>query len=140
MLTVPYVLEDARIDAVFVDDFGPYDPAVWRLAAWNTNAALPEGGAYVEYPALNRVPGVGRAFWLITNEAATFDVDDGTPVDSRQPFELTLPAGWHQIGSPYPAAVDWSAVETSAPVQGPHGYNGQEYQLNVSRLEPWPTS
>ncbi|MEK7249281.1 MAG: PKD domain-containing protein, partial [Bacteroidota bacterium] len=68
MISIPLELTDSSPAAQLVDDYGPYNPARWRLFRWqearNTN---------VEFPSINRNFTPGNAFWLVTQSGGGFD-------------------------------------------------------------------
>ena len=132
MVSVPLVLNDPAPRSVFADDFGSYDPAVWRLFRWQ-----PGDERYAEYPSVasDLAPGVG--VWLAARAEAAFDVEDGQSVTASGPVALTLQPGWNQIGSPFAFPVAWSSVGGSASVSPPAGWDGREYDLDVAVLQPW---
>ncbi len=142
MISVPLNLDDKGLAALLEDDFGPYDPARWRLLRWNTGR-----DRYDEYPALPEIR-PGMAFWLITEDGAAFDAEAGASVDASAPYGLTLAPGWNQIGNPFAFPVSWGDIALQnrsriANFDGTIGplvfFDGSEmrYDTLVSVLQPW---
>jgi hypothetical protein len=134
MVSVPLVLDDPSPLAVFGDDYGDYGPTSWRLLRHR-----PLAMDYAEFPELGAdiVPGAG--FWLAAyaDDDGPFDVEDGLSVDASEPVLLTLPPGWSQIGNPFAFPVAWDAVLGSDLVQPPAAFDGVEYLLGQTVLDPW---
>lgn len=129
MVSVPLSLDDPTPSGVFSDDFGNYNPSLWRLFRWNDTANS-------EFP---RVPlcRPGTAFWLISSAATQFDADNGTSVTSEQPFSLTLAPGWNQISTPFAFPVAWDSIAGTANLTPPYAFDGVQYQPAVRVLQPW---
>ncbi len=106
-------------DSVLVDDFGFYDRTIWRLGRWNSDATGCSAGCYEEYPDIEDFA-PGRAFWLISNQAKTFDFS-GTNVDISKPYRIHLSRGWNQIATPFAFPTDWPSAEVL--------YNGQHFPV-----------
>ncbi len=131
MVSVPIALADPSPAAVFGDDYGEYGETSWRLLRW-----LPAGG-YAEFPSITSPVTPGTAFWLAAYADAPFDVEDGLSVDATDPVAIILQPGWNQIGDPFAFPVAWDDVEGSALVQPPALYDGTEYLLDQTVLDPW---
>lgn len=106
-------------DSVLVDDFGSYDRNVWRLGRWNPGDEGCSTGCYQEYPDIEDFA-PGLAFWLISDQARSFDFS-GMSLDISKPYEIKLEPGWNQIGTPFAFATDWPSVEVA--------YAGNRYLL-----------
>jgi hypothetical protein len=136
MVSVPLALADAAPEAVFADDYGTYDPTVWRLLRW-----LPGSERYAEHPDLGAALTPGVAVWLAARAENAFDVEDGASVDAAAPFAVTVAPGWNQIGSPFAFPVAWASVGGSATagVSTPYAWDpaGGEYVFDQPVLEPW---
>ena len=132
MLSIPVELADPAGGAVLADDYGPYEPSVWRLLRWRPGAQR-----YAEHEAetIGLVPGAG--FWLAARAATRFDVEDGLTVDASRPATITLAPGWNQIGSPFAFPVAWSAIGGREGVGPPAAWDGAEYALDQPVLDPW---
>ncbi|MBW1838834.1 MAG: hypothetical protein JRI49_02780, partial [Deltaproteobacteria bacterium] len=109
-----------------------YNPFLIRLFRWD--GGLEEGqGGYREYPDIPSLePGIG--IWALILSGG-FLMVDGTPIDTSQPFNITIPPGWTQIGHPFPFAVDWNQVDTSNEVEIPWTFIGT--YLPAPILIPW---
>ncbi len=117
-------------DTVLVDDFGAYDKTVWRLGRWNAPDTGCAGTCYDEYPSIaGFYP--GRAYWLISSQAMTFDCS-GMSVDICQPFAIRLEPGWNQIGTPFAFTTDWATAEIAC--QGLTFAVGQEVVIGQDTI------
>lgn len=105
MISVPFTLDDPRLDAVLVDDLGPQNDAVWKLYRWNT-----ANESYDKYPNVGDFS-PGKSFWIISEDAKTVDTGPGTDVSRQSDFVINLPSGWSQIGNPFPFSIDWNEVK-----------------------------
>jgi len=104
MISIPFTLDDPRLDAVLVDDLGPQNDAVWKLYRWNT-----ANESYNKYPNVGDFS-PGKSFWIISEDAKTVDTGPGTDVSRQTDFVINLPSGWSQIGNPFPFSIDWDEV------------------------------
>ena len=135
MFTVPLAINSPQIDSVFQDDYGPYDPAAWRIFHWD-----PELGDYTEYNSISGGVVPGSAFWLINKDGKTFDMDNSLSVPSFNNYTVTIEPGYNQIGNPFAFPVDWLSIENSnLLLQAPLRWNPdtQEYELDQLIVEPW---
>ncbi|MDX1419384.1 MAG: Ig-like domain-containing protein [Rubricoccaceae bacterium] len=132
MVSVPVDLDDPDPAAAFEDDYGPYDPADWRLLRWE-----PGPGRYAEFPDLGAALTPGTAFWLATRNGSSFDVESGQSVDGSGPMSLSLSPGWNQIGSPFAFPVAWADVGGTEGVGDPVAWDGVEYVFEQAVLAPW---
>lgn len=124
---------DGDVDALhIIPGYNYYSPYLIRIFRWD--GGLEEGqGSYSEYPDIPRLkPGMG--IWVITLTGG-FVMVDGTPIDTSQPFTITIPPGWTQIGHPFPFAADWNQVDTSDEVEIPWTFIGT--YLPAPILNPW---
>ena len=131
MISVPLELTNPQIASVLRDDYGEYDRTRWRLFRW-------ENGVYVEYPNIRATFTPGTAFWLVTHDGKSFDVDNGLSVDSSQPYSIILQPGWNQVANPFafPIAPDTVNVPQGA-LEPPVYYDGSDYQYDMTIIEPW---
>ncbi len=137
MVSVPGNLSRPSVRDVLRDDLGAYDPYEWRMFAWKDTS-------YIEYSdtlseadsaSFNFTP--GRAYWVITSAAKTFDVDSGLSVPVS-PARRTLQAQWNMVGSPFPFPVSWDDCALSSDAIGTlYAYDGTGYRLDWPTLEPW---
>ncbi len=135
MFSVPLSITAPQIDSVFKDDYGLYDPRIWRIFRWQ-----PETNDYAEYNSIteNIVP--GNAFWLIDKDGKTFDVDNALSVPSFNNYTITLQPGYNQIGNPFAFPIDWSSIGNSNLIlQAPIHWNPdlEDYELDQLTFEPW---
>ena len=132
MLSVPVELANPAGGAVLADDYGPYDPSVWRLLRWQPDAAR-----YAEHEAETIALPPGAGFWLAARAGTRFDVEDGLTTDASRPATITLAPGWNQIGAPFAFPVRWGAIGGREGVGPPAAWDGVEYALDQAVLEPW---
>ena len=130
MISLPLQLNDYSPDAVFIDDFGPYNIRSWRLLRWG-------GEQYIEYPQLQDSLTSGKGFWLITSGDTQFDLDEAWSTDATTPFELVLEPGWNQIGNPYAFPIEWTTRNLDPRVELPIGFDGTDFVFEQEVLEPW---
>jgi len=150
MISVPAELDNAGADAVLKDNLGEQDNTVWKLYRWNTIT-----GEYDCYPDIVSSFTPGEAFWLITRDSKSLDVEGGMSVDTSGDYAISLLVGWSQIGCPFPFNVDWNNVkvkkdsetvsieqaQTNGWVRDKIWYwNGSDYEFSEAPsgiLEPW---
>ncbi len=108
MLSIPYVFVNSDASNVFgslSDSVYPGGPvAMWRWA--------PGREEYLTYPdpfVANIEP--GRGLWLLNANRETIVLPaDATPVSTATNFNLSLSAGWNQIGDPYVTPIRFDQV------------------------------
>jgi hypothetical protein len=134
MISIPMVLDNPLVSAVFPDDLGSYDPTQWRLFRYSR-------GEWSEFPKITEAFTPGRAFWLIVKEAGKrIDVESGTSTRTDSDFEISLQPGWNDIGVPFSFPVAWEdiQIEGGVDVNGPFGYEGAWMDpATVIQLHPW---
>jgi hypothetical protein len=92
-------------------EFGPYNITRWRCFRYQA-----EKNRYGELsdPFLAEVfkPAPGKAFWLIASQANRLRTAPvvGRSVPVGQPFVVTVPLGWSQVGNPFAFPIDWDGV------------------------------
>jgi len=118
MVSLPGTPTDGSPDTVVVDDLGFYGRKAWRLGRWNPEGCAEER-CYDEYPSIEDFA-PGRAFWLISSEARSFDFS-GVSADITRSFRITLDRGWNQIAAPFGFATDWLSAGLS--------YAGKSYSI-----------
>ena len=133
MVSIPFELEDPSILSV-LNDFGPYDPARWRLLRWN-------GVDYVEFPSVEDTFTPGTAFFLITASDTSFTIQNATSVSTSEPYSIELAPGWNQIGNPFGFPVLLSnVIRNTSLVNAFAFYNGAEMLQSpesTNTLLPW---
>ncbi len=140
MISVPATLDKPKVHNVLHDDLGAASPSSWRFFSWKDSS-------YAEYfDTLSTADSTlfrfqkGNAFWVITAEEKTFDVETGysTPLDSL--YRLNLRPRWNMVGSPFAFPVSWDDCALSSSVLGTlYYYAGasEGYRLDWPVLEPW---
>ncbi len=137
MVSVPFGILAESVETVLGDDFGPYDPNVWRLLRWD-----PIDGAYTEFPMIREGSELvdflpGRGAWLITAEGLPYDIENGISTSASEPYEMVLQPGFNQIGTPFAFPVAWSDVIFTGDVSPPVAYDGAQYIPGQTILQPW---
>ena len=108
LVSVPIQPEDARPEAVLVDDLGPYDPQRWRFFGLDFNQA------YQELPEIDSLQR-GSGYWLITSEAdRVIDTGPGVSTPTDEPFMVLLHPRWNLVGTPFDFAVPSGQVSMSS--------------------------
>ena len=136
MVSVPLVLDDPSPLAVF-------RRRLRRLRADLVAAAAAppalEHGATPSSPNSTRTSCPARASGSppMPTTTAPFDVENGLSVDASEPALITLQPGWSQIGNPFAFPVAWDDVLGSDLVQPPASFDGAEYVLGETVLDPW---
>lgn len=105
IISVPFKLSDNRIASVF-DEFGTANKKSWRMFTYAGNNTWSEFDGGVGLSTLER----GKGYWIITKSNVELFIEGAqTPEFNRTKFdEITLNAGWNQIGNPYPVAISWT--------------------------------
>ena len=133
LISLPYHPEQHSFDVLLTDNFGPYNPTVWRLYAYDQQHGNIELG---EDDFLNLE--VGRGYWLATSEPQSYDFGPVYSISATEDFVFTLQPGWNVIASPYTFSVDWQTVTIPADVeQQLWKYDGQKYVVVPAVFEPW---
>ena len=134
MISVPYNLSQTSIDAVLGDDFEAYNPLRWRLHHWT-------GSGFVEYPSISEAFTPGTAFFLVTANGSSFDIESGRSVDTADPYPILLKPGWNQIGNPFAFPVPWSRINRDfAAPSALAFFNGVEMIQDpeaLATMDPW---
>lgn len=131
MISVPVELANPSLLSVLGDDFGSYDPNVWRLFRWENNRN-------VEFPDIRARFTPGEAFWLVSHAANGFGIDIGKSVPTLLPISIVLDTGWNQIANPFAFRVSMNSVSPSGDVSNLYFFDGESpYVPNVNVLEPW---
>jgi len=97
-------------DYQFGDELGSYDPANWRLFAWNNSS-----GAYMEFDSStdNFNLQAGDAWWIITkNGLSELTLTEVESILTGLDFGIAIDEGWNLIGSPYLFDVNWADCYT----------------------------
>lgn len=132
MISIPAVVEERELSAVF-GDYGSYEPNRWRVVQWDSQEET-----YADLPDLQDVSATpGQAFWLITREGEPFTLPAGQATDASSPYEITLQPGWNQVGNPFAFPVSLATIDLPESIEGPVGFDGETYQRDVERLQPW---
>ncbi|MFC2084591.1 Ser-Thr-rich GPI-anchored membrane family protein [Bacteroidota bacterium] len=136
MFTIPVNLVNPTIADLLIDDYGLYDPNNWRVFRW-----ISLQSEYLEFQDLNTPVYPGVAFWIITREGDSFDIDNGKSVLTSESYTVALDTGWNQIGSPFPFSIYWYSIGNSELLGSSNVvmWNdiNQEYEYDQSVLRPW---
>lgn len=142
MISVAADVGASSVADVLEDDLGAPNVARWRLLRWN-----PASASYDEFPSGTDSFRDGAAFWIITADGGTFDIDASESTnpgngDQSLPPGIALEPGANQIGNPYAFPVAWDDVlEESGLDEGsvgrPMAFDGISPYVPVDVLEPW---
>jgi hypothetical protein len=138
MISAPAELAKPSVKDVLRDDMGAYDPYTWRLFAWKDTSYAEYSDSLSSADSASFNFTAGKAFWIITSEAKTYDVDAGSSVSSAGPFHETLKAQWNMVSSPFTFPVSWDDCALSSDSIGTlYTYDGTGYRLDWPTFEPW---
>lgn len=95
IVSMPLNLDNNSVRGVLEDDFGTYDPEVWRFWELGSNQS------YSEFPVVgNFAP--GNAYWFATSQTGrSITTGPGSTVSLEFLAEIPLSPGWTFIGTPF---------------------------------------
>jgi len=95
IVSMPLNLDNNSVRGVLEDDFGTYDPEVWRFWELGSNQS------YSEFPAVgNFAP--GNAYWFATSQTGrSITTGPGSTVSLEFLAEIPLSPGWTFVGTPF---------------------------------------
>ncbi|MBX2821362.1 MAG: T9SS type A sorting domain-containing protein [Rhodothermaceae bacterium] len=95
IVSMPLNLDNNSVRGVLEDDFGTYDPEVWRFWELGSNQS------YSEFPVVgNFAP--GNAYWFATSQTGrSITTGSGSTVSLEFLAEIPLSPGWTFIGTPF---------------------------------------
>ena len=131
IISVPYTLSAPQINAIF-DQFPISDKSKWRMIRY-TETPTP---AWHEYP--NNFSSIerGKGYFINTKDGGSVTLDDASaPTTNTRDnlFEISLVAGWNQIGNPYTTTINWNDVKaynSTLQVGDLHRFQGGSYTNN----------
>ncbi|MFO8080328.1 MAG: FlgD immunoglobulin-like domain containing protein [Armatimonadota bacterium] len=113
MLSVPYEFVNSDASNVFgslSDSVHPGGPA----ALWRYNPERQEYQSYPEPFASNIEP--GRGLWLLNQNRETIVLpEDAEEVPDNLAYNVSVSAGWNQIGNPFVVPIRFDRVEVIGP-------------------------
>jgi hypothetical protein len=143
MFSFPLETLGSAVD-ILRDDFGNVVGSDWRLFSWSA-----ADSNYLEAdkglpPDLEQ----GRAYWFVSQDADTIDLERGTGLSTPTggPFTRVLLRGWNQVGNPFAFRVGWSDILAASGTNAdsveiqrftPNSENEKKYSLDVGVLEPF---
>ena len=130
MISSPAVLDNPFVLDQLADDYGPYNPATWRVFRWVRNSYR----ELVPYVGMTLDP--GSAYWLITSTGTPPSLKRAVSTPSDQPYYVPTDTGWNQIADPFAFSVAWSQVGGSSYMGKPYYYDGTQY-MTVATLTPF---
>ena len=136
MISAAADLGPTPVENVLQDDFGAPSIERWRLVRFNP--LLGENGEYEEFPNGTNSFRDGAAFWIITADGGTFDIDVAESTNPDSLPAIALAPGLNQIGNPYAFSVAWDAVRGEGDI-GPlleYVPETDDYR-ETTTLEPW---
>jgi hypothetical protein len=138
MISVPASLDRPGAVSVLRDDMGKYDPYTWRCFAFKDTSytEYSDSLAYADSAWFDLTR--GKALWIISAQAKTFNVGPGTTTALESPYKLTLGPQWNMIGSVFPFSVAWDDCALSSPSVGTlYYYDGTGYRLDWPVMDAW---
>ncbi len=133
MFSVPALLNQTDLKAIFTPALGELTPKNWRLFYWENNQYAELG------QSLTNDLEPGRAFWIISKKSNQADFGAGSTVTRSHPFRIILYPGWNQIGNPFTFPVTWQDIKQQTPAAAwldtLYHYSG-EYTL-TDQLQPF---
>lgn len=135
IIAIPLMLAQATVNGVFADELGNQADEKWRM--YHYESSSPPKKLNGNSPV---VPGLG--YWFLSAEQpnTSFSTGQGTTVAATvdSPFEITIAAGWNQIGNPYTFDVSWADIVSANPNlasglgnRKPKGFNGSPVDLTT---------
>ncbi len=138
MVSVPAALDKPGAASVLSDDMGLYDPTMWRCFTFKDTSYAEFSDSLSDADSSRFDLTRGKALWVISAQAKTFDVGAGTTTALESPYRLTLKPQWNMIGSVFPFSVAWDDCALSSTSVGtPYYYDGTGYRLDWTTLEAW---
>jgi hypothetical protein len=120
IVAVPLQLTSKTTNGIF-NELGAYDPEKWRMYHYAE-------GQTTELTGTSQIdPGWG--YWLIIRDNPGNAINSGSGnsvnVTSASPLQISLKAGWNQIGNPYNFNLSWADVQAAnAGLPGLRIYDG----------------
>jgi hypothetical protein len=126
IISIPLILDNPALTAVFGDELGNYDPKNWRMFSWNPSGA----GSYSELNDGSQLQ-IGTGYFLLIRSRPSGTVNFGNgsvpQVNRSSPFTKSLSTGWNLIGNPYPFNIAWADILTTS---GLASLDGKIYTSN----------
>ncbi len=95
LFSVPFELDSNKVMQVLEDDFGAYDPTLWRLFDYDTgNSRFLEGDTARAFTP-------GRSFFIITRDEKFVDSGPGKTLKTVCNDTIRVYEGWNLIASPF---------------------------------------
>ncbi|MEJ0032173.1 MAG: hypothetical protein WDO15_18175 [Bacteroidota bacterium] len=107
IFSIPYDLNDNRIDEIFKSMGDEYDKTQWRIVRY-------QNGKNVDKKTASRRSIGDRPFWFNAINNTSINIGAGTTVSKDQTqspdFSMALQKGYNQIGDPFTFDVSWADV------------------------------
>lgn len=123
MITVPMQVASGSPFELY-DGHTAFALAKWLPSNGRYATFEPFGGTIADTGLQQLYPGEG--YWIVTSGVMTI-APIGRLVNQKQPFTLSLEAGWNQIGSPYLNPIDWGSTQVI--------YNGATLSLTEAATQ-----
>ncbi len=106
-ISVPLQTDGLTLSTLLQEKLGAYDDTKYRIFDCMdglNNEELKEG---------NDTLSPGKAYWLITKDTVSLNINDTTySVSVDSDYRLNLRKGWNLIASPFPFPVAWTSVDS----------------------------
>jgi len=118
MFSIPYELLDKSINSIFEAAIGSPNGGIdWRILHWDP--VEDNFRSYQEstfgFPSLTTIER-GKGYWFLSRaniSSLLAGASNGTVIDTKNLFSMSLKEGWNQVGNPYPFDMSWDAVRTA---------------------------
>jgi hypothetical protein len=130
MFSIPHILQNNSIASIFEPVFGAYDNTKWRLVHYQNDNSL-----FVDYTEGLSSIERGKGYWFNAVESNTISI--GAATTPIADFNMSLQAGWNQIGNPFPFSISWDevlSINNSTGVEGLRATSNGTSLSDVSTL------
>jgi photosystem II stability/assembly factor-like uncharacterized protein len=112
IVSIPHTLPDAQISTIFTQ-LGAPDKTKWRLIRYTKTTSE----AWLEYPTSFTTIERGKGYFINTDPGGLVSLlNAAAPVSTRDNlYQMSLVAGWNQIGNPYTVPINWADVAAYNP-------------------------
>ena len=109
IVSIPYKITDTKVSTIFNEvNSGLSDKKLWRLLTYGG------GTKWNEYPADFQTITDGKGYWINILTTTDIKIEGATTPDFDRfnLYNMTLNAGWNQIGNPYTLPISWNEIKT----------------------------
>lgn len=112
IFAIPHTLSSNSIASIF-EELGTPDPSKYRLLTYDKT----KSNSWAEYSKDFTTIARGKGYWFNSLSQVSITVEGArTPDHSKtSAYQMTLAAGWNQIGNPYPFEINWTTIRNTNP-------------------------